>query len=513
MMKAAKTLSLSFQLLPMLRGRADMNARNAIAIVTLSCATLLTGCVVGPDYQRPDVVMPEAWRIDYGSAEDLSNARWWQQFNDLVLDGLIETALKENLDIRIAASRVDQFLGQLGTTRSEFFPQLGGGGGVSRNRISEEAFGSAPGSDPYYTQYEAALGASWQLDLFGRVQRQTESVQAQVYSSEQGRRGVILSVVTGVTSSYIALRGLDRQLVIAKETELSYKGSLELFKLRHKYGTVSQLEVDQVDSQYRQAMAAVPLIEAQIAAQENLISILLGRPPGQMARGETLDNMNIVGVPEALPSSLLIRRPDIQQAEQNLISANATVGVAESLYYPDISITGTFGKASEDLGDLLDSSARIWDVGASITAPIFTFGRIEGQIQSAEAVRQQAEDRYRFTILSALKEVNDALVSTDKTSRNFQALKQRERALASYARLAAMRFESGVASYLEVLYANNELFQAQLDTVSSQIGYYSSLINVYKSMGGGWVDQAVDMAGPIADTSPDTEFLMPDSWR
>jgi len=490
-----------------------MNARNAIAIVILSCAALLTGCVVGPDYQRPDVVMPEAWRIDYSSAEDFSNARWWQQFNDPVLDELIETALKENLDIRIAASRVDQFLGQLSTTRAEFFPQLNGGGGVSRNRISEEAFGSAPGSDPYYTQYEAALGASWQLDLFGRVQRQTEAAQAQVYSSEQGRRGVILSVVSGVTSSYVALRGLDRQLVIARETELSYKASLELFKLRHKYGTVSQFEVDQVDSQYRLARAAVPLIEAQIAAQENLISILLGRPPGQLARGRTLDDMNIVGVPEALPSSLLTRRPDILQAEQNLISANATVGVAESLYYPDISITGTYGRASEDLGDLLDSSARIWDIGASITAPIFTFGRIAGQIQSAEAVRQQAQDSYRFTILNALKEVNDALVSTDKTSQNFQALKQRENALASYARLADMRYEGGAASYLEVLYANNELFQAQLNTVSSQVGYYSSLINVYKSMGGGWIERAADMAEPIADTSPDTKSLVPNSWR
>jgi multidrug efflux system outer membrane protein len=193
------------------------------------------------------------------------------------------------------------------------------------------------------------------------------------------------------------------------------------------------------------------------------------------------------------------------------------VGVAESLYYPDISITGTFGRASEDLGDLLDSSARIWDIGASITAPIFTFGRIEGQIQSAKAVRQQAEDRYRFTILNALKEVNDALVSTDKNSQSFQALKQRENALASYARLADMRYEGGAASYLEVLYANNELFQAQLNTISSQIGYYSSLINVYKSMGGGWVDQAVDMAEPMAepmaDVSPDTESLIPDGWR
>ncbi|MCL6421100.1 efflux transporter outer membrane subunit [Aestuariirhabdus haliotis] len=489
-----------------------MGARNVIAMATFSCITLMTGCVIGPDYERPEVEVPEQWRIDYRSASDLTNAKWWQQFNDPVLDGLIETALKENLDIRIAAGRVNQFLGQLNTTRAEFFPQLGAGGGVSRNRISEETFGSTPGSDPYYTQYEAALGASWQLDLFGRVQRQTESVQAQVYASEQGRRGVILSVVTGVTSSYVALRGLDRQLVIAQETELSYKDSVTLFKLRHSYGTVSQLEVDQVESQYQLALAAVPLIEAQIAAQENLISILLGRSPGAIGRGKSLDNMTIVGVPEALPASLLTRRPDIQQAEQNLISANAAVGVAESLYYPDISITGNFGQASADLGDLLDSSAKIWDIGASITAPIFTFGRIEGQIQSAEALRQQAEDRYRFTLLSALKEVNDALVSTDKNAQNYQALKQREKALLSYAKLADMRFENGAASYLEVLYANNELFQAQLDTVSSQIDYYSALIDVYKSMGGGWVDQAVDMVEPVAESSPDASLLMPE-WR
>ncbi|WP_426416237.1 efflux transporter outer membrane subunit [Aestuariirhabdus sp. LZHN29] len=486
-----------------------MKNPNVMAIVALCCGTLITGCVVGPDYQRPDVEVPKEWRIDYSAASDLTNAKWWQQFNDPVLDRLVETALKENLDIRIAASRIDQFLGQLNTTRAEFFPELGGGGGVSRNRISEEAFGSAPGNDPYYTQYEAALGASWQLDLFGRVQRQTESVQAQVYASEQGRRGVILSVVTGVTSSYVALRGLDRQREIARETERNYKRSVDIFKLRHSYGTVSQLEVDQVESQYQLAAAAVPLLEAQIAAQENLISILLGRHPGELIRGKTLDEMTLVGIPESLPASLLTRRPDIQQAEQNLISANANIGVAESLYYPDISITGTFGQASADLGDLLDSSARIWDLGASITAPIFTFGRIEGQIQSAEAVRQQAEDRYRFTILSALKEVNDSLVSTAKTSQNFQALTKRVSALRSYAKLADMRFENGAASYLEVLYANNELFQAELDTVSSQIEHYSSLINVYKSMGGGWVDQAAGMAEPIADTSAKAITVMP----
>ncbi len=480
-----------------------MNARRVISFIAL-CGTLVTGCVVGPDYEQPDVVMPEDWRVDYQTAKELSNAKWWKQFDDPVLDGLIETALQENLDIRIAVSRIDQFLGRLSTTRAEFFPQVGTSGGLSRNRLSEEtASGLRSGNnDPYYTQYEVGFGASWQLDLFGRVQRQTESAQAEVYASEQGRRGVILSVVTGVATSYISLRGFDRQLEIAHETAFNYKKSFVLFKLRHRYGTVAKLEVDQVESQYRLAQAAIPLIEAQISAQENLISILLGHQPGDIPRGKSLDDLQKVGVPGALPSTLLIRRPDIQQAEQNLIAANARVGVAESLYYPDLSITGSLGLASEDLGDLLDANARLWDLGTSLTAPIFTFGRIEGQVQSAEAAKRQAEETYRLTILRALKEVNDSLVSTDKTNQNFKALTLRVNALRSYARLADMRFENGAASYLEVLYAQTELFQAELDTVSAHIEHYSSLINVYKSMGGGWLDQAVEMAEPVATAVP-----------
>jgi multidrug efflux system outer membrane protein len=460
------------------------------ARIGAALVALLAGCAVGPDYEQPEVVIPADWRVDTGEAEDLANMRWWNRFQDPVLDELVATALADNTDIRQAAARVEQFLGALRTTRAEFFPQVGYGADVSRNRLSEDSFGFAPGSDPYFTQYEASLGASWQIDLFGRVRRQTEAAQAQVYASEQGRRGVILSVVAGVATTYITLRGLDRQLEISIDTAATYARSLDIFRLRYQYGTVSRLELSQVESQYYQAQAAIPGFEAQIAAQENLLSILIGRNPGDILRGREIEQMPLPEVPEYLTSDLLVRRPDIAQAEQNLIAANAEIGVARSLYYPDIAITGAYGAASTDIDDFLDSSARTWNIGANVLGPIFTAGSIAGTVQSAEAARQQAEEFYRGTILNALREVNDSLVATEKFASVYESLSLRVDALRDYARLADLRFEAGAASYLEVLYANQELFTAELEAVNARISHYTSLVDVYRSMGGGWVDDA-----------------------
>jgi multidrug efflux system outer membrane protein len=472
----------------------SVGARRISALAVGSLVAFLGGCAVGPDYERPEVPMPEDWRVDSREAADLANTRWWNRFEDPVLDDLIETALAENRDIRQAAARVDQFLGGLRTTRAEFFPQVTYEGDVSRNRLSEDGYGFSPGADPYFNQYAASLGASWQIDLFGRVRRQTEAAQARVYASEQGRRGVILSVVAGVASTYITLRGLDRQLEISMETAASYERTLDIFRLRYRYGTVSRLELSQVESQYHQARAAIPSFEAQIAAQENLLSILLGRNSRDIIRGRAIENLPLPEVPDSLPSDLLERRPDILQAEQNLVAANAEIGVARSLYYPDIAITGAYGAVSTDLDDFLDSSARTWNIGANVLGPIFTAGSIAGTVQSAEAARQQAEEFYRGTILNALKEVNDALVSTQKNAEAYDSLSLRVNALRDYARLADLRFEAGAASYLEVLYANQELFIAELEAVNARVGHYTSLVDVYRSMGGGWVDDASMMA-------------------
>jgi multidrug efflux system outer membrane protein len=465
----------------------------------LAVAVAAAGCAVGPDYERPEIALPDAWRLDDGEAASLANARWWERFEDPVLDQLVTTALADNVDVRIAAARVEQFLGALRSTRSQFYPQFDYGGDASRNRVSEDAFGSVPGGDPYFTQYQAALGAAWQLDLFGRVRRQSEAAQARVYATEQARRGVVLSVVTGVASSYVTLRGLDRQLEISRATAETYADTLRIFELRYRYGTVSKYELSQVESQYEQAQAAIPLFEARIAAQENLLSILLGRSPGPILRGQTLDDIAAPEVPSSLPSSLLERRPDIVQAEQDLIAANAEIGVARSLYYPDIAITGAYGAVSTDLSDFLDSSARAWNIGATVTGPIFTAGNIAGQVQSAGAARQAAEDTYRATILNALREVNDALIGTEKSRQSFEAQARRAAALREYARLAFLRFDNGAASYLEVLYANNELFTAELAAVDAQISHLTALIDVYKSVGGGWVDEALILAPGVEE--------------
>jgi multidrug efflux system outer membrane protein len=462
------------------------------AAVLIVAGMLAAACAVGPDYQRPEVELPADWRVPAGEAGELANTRWWMQFSDPVLDELIATALAENLDARIAAARVAQFAGALEATRSGLLPQISYGGGAGRSRSSE--FLLPAGADPYTTQYQAALGASWQLDLFGRLRRESEAAQARVYASEQGRRGVLLSVVSSVAVSYLTLRALDEQLEISQATATNYAETLDIFQLRHEHGVVSRLEVAQIESQYEQARAVIPVLEGQIAAQEHLLSILLGRHPGPIVRGRALAELSVPAVPAALPATLLEQRPDIVQAEQDLVAANADVGAARALYYPDITLTGAFGQLSTAAGDLLESAARTWAVDAAVSGPIFTGGGIAGRVASAEAARESAELGYRTAILNALREVNDALVGARTSAENHAALARRVAALQEYARLARMRFDGGAAGYLEVLFADNELFAAELAAVTASGARYTSLVDVYKAMGGGWVDEAEALA-------------------
>jgi len=466
-------------------------AHCAVALLLLAGACT----VVGPDYERPQTDVPAAWRVDYPQAAELANARWWEQFGDPVLNDLIDTALRENRDLRAAAARVDRFIGALRTTRSQFYPQVGYGVDASRNRATEQGpTPLPPGTDPWYSLYQGALGATWQIDLFGRVQREAESAQAQVFASEQGRRGVVQSVVASVAASYVFLRGLDRQLEISQATEKNYAETLRIFELRYAGGVVSQVELSQIRSQYELARAAVPVLEQQVAAQENLISILLGGNPRAIRRGKSIDALLAPGIPAALPSSLLERRPDVLQAEQNLVAANANIGVAKSLYYPTLSLTGLLGLASAALGDFLSSSAGVVTLGAGLAGPIFTGGAIEGQVFSAEAAQREAYEFYRQVILNALRETNDALVGTEKRKLEAEAQRRRVEALREYARLSRLRFDNGYAGYLEVLYAENELFSSELTAVRSNADRLNEYVNVYKAIGGGWIDEADKLA-------------------
>ena len=451
----------------------------------------VVGCKVGPNYERPDIDTPAAWRIEYPAAADVANTKWWEQFGDPALNDLIDTALRENRDVRIAAARIDQFIGALVATRSQLFPQIGYGADAGRQQASRVGVPPIPpGGDAEFSLYQASLGAAWQIDLFGRVQRLSEAAQARVYASEQAKRGVVLSLVTSVAANYVALRALDRQLEVAQATANNFGETARIFDLRFKSGIVSMTEVTQIRSQYKLALAAIPAFEQAIAAQENLISILLGRNPQAIARGKSIDELIPPAIPAELPSALLQRRPDIMQAEQNLIAANANIGATRALYYPNLSLTGALGSVSTDIDDFLTSPARAWLLAAGLAGPIFTFGGISGQVHSAQAQEREALNFYQQTILNALREANDALVGSQKKVEEVAMQRERVDALREFARLSRLKFDSGVAGYLEVLIAENELFAAELSSVSLRAAQYTQLINVYRAMGGGWVDIA-----------------------
>jgi len=470
--------------------------RAALLAAATSC---LVGCItVGPDYSRPEVQVPATWRIDLPQAEEIVNTAWWEQFEDPVLNDLIQSALQGNLDVRIAAARVDQFIGVLRSARSQGLPQIGYGASASRNRASQVGMPPLPPTlDPVFNLYQGMLSASWQIDLFGRVRRLTEAAQAQVYASEQAQRGVVLSLVTGVATGYITLRGLDRQLEVAQATASNFSETLRIFELRYRGGLVSQTELSQVRSQYTLAQTAIPAIEQQIDIVENGISILLGRNPGPIPRGKSVSELVLPAIPADLPSTLLERRPDILQAEQNLVAANANVGAARALYYPTLSLTGALGSVSTAFGDFLSGPASLWSIAAGLTGPIFTSGAIGGQVQSAAAQKRQAELVYRQTVLGAFNDTNNALVGSQKTSEQTGLQQQRVDALRESARLSRLKFEDGLTGYLEVLVSENDLFSAELALASLQASRYNQVISVYQAMGGGWVDIA-DSRTPVS---------------
>ena len=465
-------------------------------LVTL-LALLASGCMVGPDYVRPPADAPTAWRLNDRDAKDLANTAWWEQFGDPVLDDLVRIALRENKDLLIAAARVEEFAGNYGFVRSGLFPQAGAGYEAKRQRdITAVVIGAGAGDT--FNTYSAVLNASWEIDIWGRIRRQTEAARAQLLASEEGRRGVILSLVGSVAGAYINLRDLDRQLEIARSTAKSRGESYEIFKLRFDGGIISVLELSQNRSQYEEALATIPPLERAIAQQENGLSVLLGRNPGPIVRGKDIDHLMLPAVPAGLPSELLERRPDLRRAEQNLIAANALIGAAKAAYFPSISLTGFFGYASPSFSSLFQGPNRAWSYGSPISMPIFTAGAIAGQVQAAEAVQQQALFAYQKAIQDAFRDVNDSLVDQDRTREQLRAQKRQVEALQQYASTARLRYENGYTSYIEVLNAERSLFNVQLQYTQTQRLQLQAMVNLYLAMGGGWVNEAEKMADTSA---------------
>jgi multidrug efflux system outer membrane protein len=464
-----------------------MSKRVLLCILLLT----LTGCMtVGPDYKRPAVDTPAAWRFEEKEVRDLANTAWWQQFKDPVLDRLVSQALQENKDLLIATARIEEFFGRYFSTRGDQFPSAAGSADAFRQRLSEKGFSRFDGSDNPYNQYEAILGASWEIDFWGKFRRATEATRAELIGTEEARRTVVLTLVSAVAAAYLDIRALDKQLEITQRTADSRKGTLELFELRFQNGIISEVDLSQAESEYEDALARIPDIERAIGQTENALSVLLGRNPEPIPRGLPLDALILPAVPAGVPSELLERRPDILRAEQTLIAANARIGVAKSLYFPTISLTGAFGTVSTDLSSLFTASSRAWNFGVPVSVPLFTAGRIGGEVKAAEAVQQQALYGYQQTIQNAFREVDDALLDRGKSGQRIDALSRQLKALRNYARLARMRYDEGYTSFLEVLDAERSLFNVELAHTASQNVLFRSLINIYKSMGGGWVDQA-----------------------
>jgi multidrug efflux system outer membrane protein len=459
-------------------------------VLTCVLLALLAGCAVGPDYQRPPVEVPAGWRFEEAQARELANTAWWEQFNDPVLNELVQIALEENKDLRIATARIEEFMGRYVTTRGELFPQVGAGATAARQRVSQDGVSPIPSVRATYDSYDVFLNGSWEIDFFGRLRRATEAARADMLSTEEARRVVILTLVGSVAATYVDLLTLDKQLELTQKTAQGRKDSLDIFRMRFEGGVVSEVVLSQSDAEYRDALSRIPDLERAIVQTENALSILLGRNPGDIVRGRNLDELGIPTVPAGLPSDLLERRPDIRQAEQVLIAANARIGEAKALYYPTISLTGLLGYSSTDLSNLFTGSTKVWSLASPLTMPIFTAGRIKGQVKAAEAFQQQALYNYQAAIQNGFREVEDALVDRVKFQERLQALAQQIEALRTYARLAMLRYDEGYASYIEVLDAERSLFNTELIHAGVQGNVCNSFINIYKSMGGGWVETA-----------------------
>jgi multidrug efflux system outer membrane protein len=459
----------------------------------LACAALATGCMLGPDYRRPDVAVPAQYRYEPQQVADTINTAWWNAFGDPALDRLIAEALANNRNVKQAAANVQQAAAVLTETKSQFYPQAGYDAGATRQQFSTDFLPNRPSTARTQNTVTALASASWEIDLWGRIRRQTESAQANLLATEEARRGVILSLVAQVADNYLTLRALDEQLAVAKKTLGVYQESLNLFELQFKFGVASQMNVAQAKSQVQTAAAQIPSIEQQIVNTENALSILLGRNPGPIERGKPVADLAAPAVPAALPSQLLARRPDVLQAEQQLVAANAQIGAAKALYFPAISLTGGGGAVSDQLAGLFAGPNRVWSYGGSLVGPIFTGGAVTAQVRQAQGAQQAALFNYEKAVQGAFADVENALIAQQKSRERLAAQQGLVEALRDYARLARLQFNGGYAPYSTVLQAEQQLFPAELTLAQDRAQVFTAAVGVYQALGGGWVTLAESM--------------------
>jgi len=469
--------------------------RSGRTLTALVIALALAGCAsVGPDYKRPAVSVPQEWRTTGEGVGSMADLEWWQLFQDPVLRDLIATALEENRDLRLAVARVAEARAQLAVTRAAQFPQVDAQGSYTNQRFSQKSFPftalrsfpGASGLDVQQDFYRTGLELSFELDLWGRLRRATEGARADLLASAENTRTVLTTLISDVAQSYFDLLELDREADVDRQTLASRQASLELVRRRFDDGLTSELDVRRAEQELA-AAAAVPDVKRRIAQTENRLSILLGHNPGPIQRGTALDAPRMPPqVPAGLPSTLLERRPDVREAEQKLISANAHIGEAKAAFFPRISLTGMFGLESASLSELFTGPAHVWQVGPTVTFPVFHGGQLRANLRAAEARQHQALIQYQQTIQQAFHEVDDALVFRAKASDIRTQQEPRVQAAQRALDIANLRYISGLGTYLDVLDAQRQLFSAQVDLAGTTRDHLTAVVQVYKALGGGW---------------------------
>jgi multidrug efflux system outer membrane protein len=458
---------------------------------------LLASCAVGPNYRRPTVNSPAAFRGEpTAAANSFADLPWWEVYQDATLQGFIREALTNNYDIRIAVTRVEQARAVAMQARSQFVPSVTYNGTVNRGR--NELLGSAiPNAGATGNTVAGTLNALWELDLWGRVRRLNESARAQFLATEEARRGVMLSLLSDVSTSYLRLLELDRELEVASRTTNSFGNSLKIFSQRLEGGVGSELETDRAEAALDDAAAAIPEIQQQIVLTENQLCILLGRLPGPIERSASLLTQRMPPeVPAGLPSALLERRPDVRQAEQLLRSANANVGETVAEFFPQIGLTAFLGKVSSGLSAVTLGGANAWSIGATAAGPLFQGGRLIGQYRQFKAAWDEARLRYQYTVLSAFQDVANALISREKLAEVRERQAREVKALDAAVRVSTSRYLAGKASYYEVLEAQQQLFPAELNLARVERDQLLSIVQLYKALGGGW-----ELEAKVAATS------------
>jgi multidrug efflux system outer membrane protein len=441
---------------------------------------LLTGCTVGPKYQRPAFQPPANYyteeQVKQISAADLA---WWDLFRDPVLQSLIREALRNNYDLQLAVSRVEQERALAGVTRSQYFPQVEYNSSIAGQKGPEPFV-------PNHTYYEYGFSSIWEIDLFGRIRKLNEAQRAVYFSSEEARRDVRLLVLSKVAQGYFQLRALDAQLEIAHRTVASFQDTLDIFQHKFTGGAASGLEVARAQAALSNVAAVIPDLERQIVAQENSLNLLLGRNPGPITRGSALaDQYDPPEVPAGLPATLLERRPDLREAEQNLVAANANVGVAKANFFPTISLTAAFGGISPQLSELT-GTGKAWSVAGNMAGPLFTAGRLRNQYRAALAQREQAKILFEQAVTQAFGEVSTSISAHQQLAKSYREQMRSVEAYRESVHLSLIRYDSGLTSYLDTIDAQIQMFPAETSTVIYDLGRKLALVNLYQALGGGW---------------------------